>query len=335
MPLDPQTRFVLDQIAAQGGLELDQLSPAEARQAFEKMRVPLPGEPVARSEDRRVPGPAGEVPVRVYTPDGIGDAAPAVVFFHGGGWVIGSLETHDNFCRVLARTAHAPSSSRSTTGSPPSTASRRPREDCYAVTRWVASRAPASASTRRDRRRRRQRGRQPRRRRVADGTRSRRAGAPAPGADLPRRRLRLRAGLLPRERRGLPPHPQRDAVVLGPLRPRARRTAQRLCRAPPRRSPRRSAARHRDHRRVRSRSATRARPTPRACAKPASPRPANATTARSTASSASSKSSTRAAAPPSRSPRRCAKRWPDRESRSRRATDPAPDSILDLRCDLI
>ena len=132
MPLDPQARFVLDQIAAQGGLELDQLSPAEARQAFEKMRVPLPGEPVARSEDRRVPGPAGEIPVRVYAPDGIGEAAPAVAFFHGGGWVIGSLDTHDGACRALAN-ARAPSSSRSTTGSPPSTAFPAAAEDCYAA----------------------------------------------------------------------------------------------------------------------------------------------------------------------------------------------------------
>jgi acetyl esterase len=52
-------------------------------------------------EDRTIPGPAGEIPVRVYRPNA-GDGLPVVVYFHGGGWVCGSLKTHDNVCRSLA-----------------------------------------------------------------------------------------------------------------------------------------------------------------------------------------------------------------------------------------
>jgi acetyl esterase len=137
MPLDPQARFVLDQIAAQGGMELVELAPAEARQMFEKMRVPVPGEPVARVEDRAIRGPAGEIPVRVYVPGNAAQPAPAIAFFHGGGWVIGSLDTHDNTCRALANRARAAVVSVDYRLAPehrfPAAA-----EDCYAATCWIA-----------------------------------------------------------------------------------------------------------------------------------------------------------------------------------------------------
>ena len=66
----------------------------------------------------------GGVPARVYRPEADGDV-PTVVYFHGGGFVIGDLETHDGVCRCCAATS-APSSSASTTGSRPSTRSRPP-----------------------------------------------------------------------------------------------------------------------------------------------------------------------------------------------------------------
>jgi acetyl esterase len=137
MPLDPQARFVLDQLAVQGGFDLTALSPAEARDAFEKMRLPLPVEPVARVENRSIPGPAGAIPVRVYAADGIATPAPALVYFHGGGWVIGSLETHDPFCRALANRTGAVVVSVDYRLAPEA---RYPAaaEDCYAVTRWIA-----------------------------------------------------------------------------------------------------------------------------------------------------------------------------------------------------
>ncbi len=54
-----------------------------------------------RVEDRTIPGPAGEMPVRIYRPEGEAPK-PVIVYYHGGGWVIGTLETHDEGCRALA-----------------------------------------------------------------------------------------------------------------------------------------------------------------------------------------------------------------------------------------
>jgi acetyl esterase len=137
MSLDPQARFVLDQIAAQGGMDLTQLSPADARAMYEKMTLPVPPEPVAHVEDRRIDGPAGAIPVRVYRGTGAARPAPAIVFFHGGGWVIGSLESHDNLCRALANRAQAVVVAVDYRLAPehrfPAAA-----EDCFATTRWVA-----------------------------------------------------------------------------------------------------------------------------------------------------------------------------------------------------
>jgi acetyl esterase len=63
-----------------------------------------PPENVARVENLTIPGPAGEIPIRTYTPEGDGPF-PILVFFHGGGWVIGNLDTHDSICRSLANQA--------------------------------------------------------------------------------------------------------------------------------------------------------------------------------------------------------------------------------------
>jgi acetyl esterase len=102
MPVDPQVATLLDQLEQMGGLALDEMTPEQGRAAFAQMRqaggVP---EPVERIEDLTIPGPASDLKARIYTP--IGEAPlPAMVFFHGGGWVIGDLETHDPLCRALA-----------------------------------------------------------------------------------------------------------------------------------------------------------------------------------------------------------------------------------------
>jgi len=62
-----------------------------------------PAPPLARLEDLRIPGPAGEIPARVYAPSAGGAALPVVAYFHGGGWVQGDLETHHGLCARLAR----------------------------------------------------------------------------------------------------------------------------------------------------------------------------------------------------------------------------------------
>src|SRR5713226_3723237 len=102
MPLDPQARAYLDQMAALNAPAISSFPPEMARQAA-RMQLEMGGEsePVAKVENRTIPGPAGEIPVRVYTPEGSGPF-PILVFFHGGGWVICTLDTHDAPCRSLA-----------------------------------------------------------------------------------------------------------------------------------------------------------------------------------------------------------------------------------------
>jgi acetyl esterase len=58
---------------------------------------------VASADDLLIPGPDGDVPVRLYRPQGVGGSAPAVVFAHGGGFVLCDLDSHDSFCRAMAR----------------------------------------------------------------------------------------------------------------------------------------------------------------------------------------------------------------------------------------
>lgn len=132
MPLDPQARAFLDQLAALGRPALQELTPEEARAAFENLRALAgPGEEVAKVEERR----AGDVPVRVYWPTGEGPR-PAIVYFHGGGWVIGDIESHDNTCRTLANGVGAVVVN---TGYRLAPEHRFPAaaDDCYSVTQWA------------------------------------------------------------------------------------------------------------------------------------------------------------------------------------------------------
>jgi acetyl esterase len=139
MPLDPGLKLVLDQLAANPGPQLHELPVAQARAFFDQMQLPRPEVKIAAVEERRIPGPAGEIPVRVYRPEGKAPL-PALVYFHGGGWVIGSLETHDGSCRDLANRAGCVVVSVDYRLAPES---RYPAaaEDCYAATQWVAEHA--------------------------------------------------------------------------------------------------------------------------------------------------------------------------------------------------
>ena len=81
------------------------LPPAQAREGYRLLaRAFRPLPEVARVEDRAVPAQGHEIPVRVYTPQGPGPH-PVLVYFHGGGWVIGDLDTHDRECRELCNGA--------------------------------------------------------------------------------------------------------------------------------------------------------------------------------------------------------------------------------------
>jgi acetyl esterase/lipase len=105
MPLDPLVKGFLDQMTALPGPKMFELSPAEGRAMFVAMMqmVGPKDVPIGKVENRRIPGPAGEIPIRIYTPVAAGaDALPVLVYFHGGGFVIGDLETHDGLCRQFA-----------------------------------------------------------------------------------------------------------------------------------------------------------------------------------------------------------------------------------------
>ena len=108
MTLNPQARALLDQMAAANAPKLFELPLAEARAgAIATLQALEPqGLPIGRIEDRALPGPAGDVRARIYTPIAAGGAAlPCLVFFHGGGFVVGNIESHDAMCRVLANEA--------------------------------------------------------------------------------------------------------------------------------------------------------------------------------------------------------------------------------------
>ena len=140
MPLDPQAKAVLDQFASMGGPQLHEMSVAQARELILGM-VALAGEPesIARIENRTVPGPAGQIPVRIYTPVGTAPF-PVLVYFHGGGWVIGNLDTHDGICRSLANRVGCLVVSVDYRLAPEHRFPAAP-EDCYAATRWLAEHA--------------------------------------------------------------------------------------------------------------------------------------------------------------------------------------------------
>ena len=140
MPLHPEAKAFLDQRAAMGVKSANELSVEAAR--AQAVRVALtagPGERVAHVEDRSVPGPHGPIPIRIYRPDGTGPF-PVLVYFHGGGWVVGNLETADVFCRAMATSAgcvvvsvnyrHAPEHKFPIAA-----------DDAFAATQWVGTHA--------------------------------------------------------------------------------------------------------------------------------------------------------------------------------------------------
>ncbi len=105
MPLDRQAEHVLGLVKNAGLPELWQLTPDQAREQY-MLRVAklATKEEIFRVHDRRIPGPGQDLAIRVYEPREAkpGERFPILVWFHGGGFVIGNLDTHDHACRVLA-----------------------------------------------------------------------------------------------------------------------------------------------------------------------------------------------------------------------------------------
>jgi acetyl esterase len=101
MPLHPEAQQLLAALDAAGLPPFEHMTVPQAREAA-KGFIDLQGEPEEiATEDRTIPGPAGDIPARVYTPGGDGPK-PVIVYFHGGGWVIGDLDVCDNPVRRIA-----------------------------------------------------------------------------------------------------------------------------------------------------------------------------------------------------------------------------------------
>jgi len=145
MPVDPQMQGVIERAAKSGLPPYCSVSAAEARRMYKDTRAALyPGVPeVAAVRALAADGPAGPIALRLYL--GLGAPAgaplPALVYFHGGGWTVGDLDTHDIVCRTLANRARCAVVAVDYRMGPehkfPAAV-----EDCVAATRWVAAQAP-------------------------------------------------------------------------------------------------------------------------------------------------------------------------------------------------
>ncbi len=142
-PLDPQMKAFLDVANAAGPLFLRAETPEQARA---KMMALLEANkveptPIYRIEDRLITGPHGSLPLRIYTPEGRPPMG-ILLYFHGGGWVLGNLETHDGLCRNLAKGAGCVVIAVDYRLAPEH---KFPAglEDCYAATKWAGENAAA------------------------------------------------------------------------------------------------------------------------------------------------------------------------------------------------
>jgi acetyl esterase len=140
MTLHPQVQELLDELAAAPVPAIESLTPEQARnQMLAGTKLLGAGPEVAATEDLEMPGPAGSIALRRYQPLETSSAG-AIVYFHGGGWVAGDLETHDIYCRALANATGAQVFAvdyRLAPEHPYPAAS----DDCYAATQWVIENA--------------------------------------------------------------------------------------------------------------------------------------------------------------------------------------------------
>lgn len=140
MSLDQQTRTFLDQLASLGAPPLEALPVEQGRAVFRQV-FGGSGEPpaVASVSDREIPGPGGPIVLRIYAPTAAGPL-PVLVYFHGGGWVLGDLDSHDPFCRALTNAAGCAVVSVHYRMAPEH---RFPAavDDCFAALEWVSRNA--------------------------------------------------------------------------------------------------------------------------------------------------------------------------------------------------
>jgi acetyl esterase len=102
--LDPQAKALIDLMIERGVPPTHTLSPQDARRMYRERRAYAQPEPraIEQVQDLQAAGPGGAIPLRLYRPAGLPALAPTLVYYHGGGWTMGDLDTHDVLCRQLA-----------------------------------------------------------------------------------------------------------------------------------------------------------------------------------------------------------------------------------------
>jgi len=141
--MDPDVVTILAEIAADDAPPTHQQSPTAARAGLLDMVNQRGGvaEAVAHTEDRTIPGPGGRIPIRIYKPNDTHNL-PLVAFYHGGGWVLGDIESHDRLCRLLANAADCIVVSVDYRLAPEHKFPAAP-EDCYAALQWIVEHGAA------------------------------------------------------------------------------------------------------------------------------------------------------------------------------------------------
>jgi acetyl esterase len=151
VPLDPHATRFLNMAAAAGVRELTKLTPQEMRHTFQQLSQTVEGRriPTGGIVNGELPGPGGPLPYRMFMPvEPVPEPAPGLVFFHGGGWVFGDLDTHDAMCRSLAHACGCRVIAIGYRLAPEHTFPAAV-EDSYAATVWVAQHAHALGLDRR------------------------------------------------------------------------------------------------------------------------------------------------------------------------------------------
>ncbi|MDZ3831023.1 MAG: alpha/beta hydrolase [Sphingopyxis sp.] len=141
----PDVAMFLAFLNAQEGPKMNEMPPEGAREMMRVMGqlADVPRGEIAKVEDRTIPGPAGDIPVRIYDNRPDREPGPVMLFFHGGGWVIGDLDTHDPYCAEAARILDMPVVAVDYRLAPEHPFPAAP-EDCEAATRWVAANLPST-----------------------------------------------------------------------------------------------------------------------------------------------------------------------------------------------
>jgi len=144
MPLDPVIQALFAQMPSLANYPVWEKTPAEARESFKAFcRLAEPQSvAIGKTVDVKAPGPAGEIALRIYTPVAAGgEALPAIVYLHGGGFVVGDLDCYDSLCRTLANEGSCRVISVDYRLAPehPFPAAV---EDCFAALKWIEANAP-------------------------------------------------------------------------------------------------------------------------------------------------------------------------------------------------